>query len=262
MKAKKIVTAEILSNREIAKGIMELKLEAPEVASSAKPGQFVNVYTGDSALLLPRPISICDAEGSVLTLVYAVVGKGTQWFSECCTGQQLQVSTPLGNGYDLSVVKAGDTALLIGGGIGVCPLVKLAKVLTAKGVAVRAAMGFRDEPFLVEEMKAIGAEVAVATDSGRVGYRGTALAAAMDADMDCEHWFSCGPKVMLKFVAEEAKRRVRDAQISIEERMGCGYGACVGCVVDIRIEGQEEPVRKKVCKDGPVFRGSEVIFHE
>jgi len=262
MEAKKIIAAEILSNRPIAKNIMEMKLSAPEAASLAKPGQFVNVYTRDSALLLPRPISICDAEGDVLTLVYAVVGKGTKWFADCCAGQTLRISTPLGNGFDLSVVGKGDEALLIGGGIGVCPLIQMAKALAAKGVKVKAAMGFRDEPFLIEEMKSTGAEVAVATDSGRTGYRGTALAAAMDAGMDCEHWFSCGPKVMLKFVAKEAAGRGRDAQISMEERMGCGYGACVGCAVDILEPGQKEPVRKKVCKDGPVFRGSEVVFDE
>ncbi|MBO4991031.1 MAG: dihydroorotate dehydrogenase electron transfer subunit [Firmicutes bacterium] len=262
MEAKKIVTAEILSNRPIAKGIMELKLLAPESASQAKPGQFVNVYTGDSSLLLPRPISICDADDTTLTLIYAVVGKGTAWFADCCVGQELRVSTPLGNGFDVSVVREGDTALLIGGGIGSCPLLKLGKVLKEKGVKLNVAIGFRDEPFLEEEFRALGANVVVATDSGRVGYHGTALAAAMDAGMDCEHWFTCGPKIMLKFVAKEAMARGRDAQVSMEERMGCGYGACVGCVVDVLERGAEAPVRKKVCKDGPVFLGSEVFFDE
>lgn len=262
IEAKKIIPAEILSNRPIADNIMELKLLAPEVASAAKPGQFVNVYTKDSSLLLPRPISICDTKGEILTLVYAVVGKGTRWFADCCAGDRLRISTPLGNGFDVSGLREGDEALLIGGGIGVCPLIRLAKVLAEKGVRVKAAMGFRDEPFLVEEMKATGAEVVVATDSGRVGYQGTALAAAMEAGLDRKQWFSCGPKVMLKFVAREGAARGRKVQISMEERMGCGYGACVGCVVDVLTPEKAEPVRKKVCKDGPVFWGSEVVFDE
>ncbi|MBQ4576134.1 MAG: dihydroorotate dehydrogenase electron transfer subunit, partial [Firmicutes bacterium] len=211
MEAKKIVKAEILSNRSIAANIMEMKLQVPEVASLAKPGQFVNVYTDDAALLLPRPISICDADDQVLTLIYAIVGKGSKWMSECVVGQEIRVSTPMGNGFDLSGVKEGDTALLIGGGIGSCPLLKTAKILKDKGVKLNVAIGFRDEPFLEEEFKALGANVVVATDSGRVGYHGTALAAAMDSGMDCDNWFTCGPKIMLKFVAKEAMARGKDA---------------------------------------------------
>ena len=201
MEAKKIVKAEILSNRPIATNIMEMKMQVPEVASLAKPGQFVNVYTDDPSLLLPRPISICDADDNVLTLIYAIVGKGSKWMSECTVGQEIRVSTPMGNGFDLSQIKEGDTALLIGGGIGSCPLLKTAKILKDKGVKLNVAIGFRDEPFLEEEFKALGANVIVATDSGRVGYHGTALAAAMENGMDCEHWLTCGPKIMLKFVA-------------------------------------------------------------
>ena len=129
MEAKKIVKAEILSNRPIATNIMEMKMQVPEVASLAKPGQFVNVYTDDPSLLLPRPISICDADENVLTLIYAIVGKGSKWMSECTVGQEIRVSTPMGNGFDLSQIKEGDTALLIGGGIGSCPLLKTAKIL-------------------------------------------------------------------------------------------------------------------------------------
>ena len=262
MEAKKIVKAKILSNRAIATNIMEMKLEVPEVSSLAKPGQFVNVYIDDKSLILPRPISICDADDEVLTLIYAIVGKGSLWMSQCVVGQEIRVSTPMGNGFDLSGLKEGDTALLIGGGIGSCPMLKTPKVLKEKGVKLNVAIGFRDEPFLEEEFKALGANVIVATDSGRVGYHGTALAAAMDNGMDCDHWFTCGPKIMLKFVAIEAMARGKDAQVSMEERMGCGYGACVGCVVDILEKGAEAPVRKKVCKDGPVFLGSEVFFDE
>ena len=262
MEAKKIVKAEIMENRPIATNIMQMRLQVPEVASLAQPGQFVNVYTDDAALLLPRPISICDADDQVLTLIYAIVGKGSKWMSEGVVGQEIRVSTPMGNGFDLSGVKEGDTALLIGGGIGSCPLLKTAKILKDKGVKLNVAIGFRDEPFLEEEFKALGANVVVATDSGRVGYHGTALAAAMDSGMDCDNWFTCGPKIMLKFVAKEAMARGKDAQVSMEERMGCGYGACVGCVVDILEKGAEAPVRKKVCKDGPVFLGSEVFFDE
>ena len=262
MEAKKIVKAEIMENRPIATNIMQMRLQVPEVASLAQPGQFVNVYTDDAALLLPRPISICDADDQVLTLIYAIVGKGSKWMSECVVGQEIRVSTPMGNGFDLSGVKEGDTALLIGGGIGSCPLLKTAKILKDKGVKLNVAIGFRDEPFLEEEFKALGANVVVATDSGRVGYHGTALAAAMDSGMDCDNWFTCGPKIMLKFVAKEAMARGKDAQVSMEERMGRGYGACVGCVVDILEKGAEAPVRKKVCKDGPVFLGSEVFFDE
>jgi len=216
MEAKKIVKAEIIENRPIATNIMQMRLQVPEVASLAQPGQFVNVYTDDAALLLPRPISICDADDQVLTLIYAIVGKGSKWMSECTVGQEIRVSTPMGNGFDLSNVKEGDTALLIGGGIGSCPLLKTAKILKDKGVKLNVAIGFRDEPFLEEEFKALGANVVVATDSGRVGYHGTALAAAMDNGMDCDNWFTCGPKIMLKFVAKEAMARGKDAQVSME----------------------------------------------
>ncbi len=262
MEEKKIMTAEILRQELLAKGVMKLVLCAPEAARAARAGQFVNVYTEDSALLLPRPISICDAEGDRLMLVYGIVGRGTQWFSKRCADEHLRISTPLGNGYDLSDIKPGDSALLFGGGIGVPPMVKLAKTLTAMGVSVRAAAGFRDESFLLEELSAAGAQTLCATDSGREGYRGTALSAAEDVGWSGDHWFACGPKPMLAAVAKAALACGKDAQVSMEERMGCGYGACVGCTVDVKPQDAMQPVRKKVCKDGPVFLGSEVFFDE
>lgn len=259
---KQILNGTVLGNEEIAAGVFQMTVESVDGAPLAKAGQFVNLYTKDSALLLPRPISICFSDGAELTLVYGVVGKGTSEFSSYERGDIIRHSMPLGNGYDLEAVKPGQKALLLGGGIGVPPMLKLCYDLVEKGVEVTAVVGFKDEPFLVKPLLKAGADLYVATDSGAVGFKGTVLDVVRQEELEADAYFACGPRVMLRAAAEHALEKGKDIQLSMEERMGCGYGACVGCVCDVREGngGQETVVRKKVCKDGPVFWGSEVVW--
>lgn len=260
MKEKKIVTGEIIKNEALADGIFRMEIQASEVALSAKAGQFVNVYTNNASMLLPRPISVCRAELETLTLVYGVVGKGTEELSSYREGQALRLSSAMGNGYDLSRVSRGQTVLAVGGGIGVPPMLQLALAARKLGAKVIAVTGFKDQPFLISELELAGAEAYVATDSGAEGFQGTVLELIREKGLQADHWFACGPKVMLRALSEYVLQQGQDVQVSMEERMGCGYGACVGCVCDIRELETGAAVRKKVCKDGPVFWGSEVVW--
>ncbi len=269
MDKKRILTGIVLENDEIAAGVYKMTVESVDGAPLAKPGQFVNVYTKDASLLLPRPISICFSDGAELTLVYGVVGKGTEEFSTYKRGDEVRHSMPQGNGYDLDAVKPGQKAMLLGGGIGVPPLLSLCYELTAREISVTAVIGFKDEPFLIKPLLKAGADLYVATDSGAVGFKGTVLDVLKNENLKGDAYFACGPRVMLKAVTEHVLAEGRDIQVSMEERMGCGYGACVGCVCDIREKsgagpasaaGGETIVKKKVCKDGPVFWGSEVVW--
>lgn len=278
MEQKRILTGIVLGNEEIAAGVYRMTIESVDGAPLAKSGQFVNLYTKNPALLLPRPISVCFSDGAELTLVYGVVGQGTAEFASYEKGETIRHSMPLGNGYDLEVLTKGQKAMLLGGGIGVPPLLSLCCDLTAKGVAVTVVVGFREEPFLVKPLLKAGADLYVATDSGAVGFRGTVLDVVRNEGLTADAYFACGPKVMLKAVTEHVLAEGKDIQVSMEERMGCGYGACVGCVCNIRekstdtgmesgcsaagrtAEEGERIASKKVCKDGPVFWGSEVVW--
>lgn len=276
---KEILSGVILENKEIAGRVFRMVLRSPAGAPPARAGQFVNLYTNNAALLLPRPVSICDSDGETLTLVYGVVGKGTAEFSACKAGDVLRHSMPLGNGYRLEAARAGDSALLLGGGIGVPPLLKLCRELRSRGVRVTAVVGFKDEPFLTEELREAGAGLYVATDSGAAGRKGTVLDVVKQESLAADAYFACGPRPMLRAVCDYVLSCGKDIQLSMEERMGCGYGACVGCVCSVRekTDGRgekqngcsekqnscgavERVVRKKVCKDGPVFMGSEVVW--
>ncbi len=211
------------------------------------PGQFVNIKL--DGLYLRRPISVCDCEGDTLTLVYKVVGKGTEQMSRMEKGQ-LDVLTGLGNGYDTSV--SGDNVLLIGGGVGVPPLYMLAKRLIAEGKCVSVILGFntKDEIFLEKEFKALGADVTVTTVDGSYGIKGFVTNA-----MDCDYtyFYTCGPEPMLKAVYNTSKT---EGQFSFEERMGCGFGACMGCSCKT-VTGY-----KRICKDGPVLRKEEILWQK
>lgn len=258
MEKKQILTGVVLKNEEIAAGVYQMTVESVEAAPLAKAGQFVNVYTKSAALLLPRPISICFSEAAELTLVYGVVGRGTEEFASYQKGDTLRHSMPLGKGYDLDSVKPGQRAILLGGGIGVPPLLKLCYDLTERNVEVIAVAGFKNEPFLIKPLLKAGADLYVATDSGAVGFKGSVLDVVRQEGLEGDAYFACGPKVMLRAASEFVLAAGKDIQVSMEERMGCGYGACVGCVCDVT--EQNGIVRKKVCKDGPVFWGSEVAW--
>ena len=209
-------------------------------------GQFVNILL--EGLYLRRPISVCDCQGDTLTLVYKVVGKGTAQMSAMQAGQTLDVLTGLGNGYDIS--KAGDHPLLLGGGVGVPPLYMLARRLREQGKSVSVILGFNsaDEVFYEQEFKALGCDVTVTTADGSHGVKGfvtDALPAAYS------YFYTCGPEPMLKAVYRATNT---SGQFSFEERMGCGFGACMGCSCKV-ITGY-----KRICKDGPVLEKEEILW--
>ena len=209
-------------------------------------GQFVNILL--DGLYLRRPISVCDCQGGKLTLVYKVVGKGTAQMAAMTAGQTLDVLTGLGNGYDIA--KAGDHPLLLGGGVGVPPLYMLARLLREQGKAVSVVLGFNtaDEVFYEQEFKALGCDVTVATADGSHGVKGF-VTDALPADYS--YFYTCGPEPMLKAVY---RATTTSGQFSFEERMGCGFGACMGCSCKV-ITGY-----KRICKDGPVLEKEEILW--
>ena len=210
-------------------------------------GQFVNILL--DGLYLRRPISVCDCEGDTLTLVYKVVGKGTEQMSGMASGECLDILTGLGNGYDLS--KSGDAPLRLGGGVGVPPMYMLCKKLIAEGKRVSVILGFNkaDEVFYEEEFRALGADVTVCTADGSYGTKGF-VTAPME-EMDYSYFYTCGPEPMLKAIYKTAKT---SGQFSFEERMGCGFGACMGCSCKT-VTGY-----KRICKDGPVLEKEEILW--
>ena len=211
-------------------------------------GQFVNVQL--SGKFLRRPISVCDVNGDELTLVYKVVGKGTKQMSEMKPGDTVDVLSGLGNGYDLT--KAGEQVLLLGGGVGVPPLYLLAKRLLKAGKTVSVVLGFNkaDEIFFEDEFKALGANVTVATADGSYGVKGFVTDALPE---NYDYFYTCGPEPMLKAVYKATKT---SGQFSFEERMGCGFGACMGCSCKT-ITGY-----KRICKDGPVLEKEEILWEK
>ena len=210
-------------------------------------GQFVNIRL--DGLYLRRPISVCDCEGDLLTLIYKVVGKGTEQMSEMAEGESLDLLTGLGNGYDLT--KSGDAPLLIGGGVGVPPMYMLCRELIREGKKPTVILGFKkaDEVFYKNEFEALGARVLVATADGSMGIKGF-VTNAMDG-LDYSYFYTCGPEPMLRAVY---KASATSGQFSFEERMGCGFVACMGCSCKT-ITGY-----KRICKEGPVLEKEEILF--
>ncbi|MBO5560565.1 MAG: dihydroorotate dehydrogenase electron transfer subunit [Firmicutes bacterium] len=254
---KKTETAKVVSNKRITDGIFDLTLECPQLSVMAKAGQFIELYPDNGANLLSRPISICEAGENTLRLVFQVVGKGTDIFSKLETGSGVRVLGTCGNGYELK----NGSALLVGGGIGVPPLYETAKQLIKKGIDVTVVLGFRSGCFLNDEFEKLGAKVYIATDDGSVGFKGNVVDLIKAKGLKADNVYSCGPKIMLKFLALYCEEQGMDVQVSMEERMACGIGACVGCVVKIKDEAAEDGwTYKKVCKDGPVFDSKAVIW--
>ena len=243
----KDIIFEITSTRQLTDTVFEMKLSGD--ISGIKCGQFVNILI--DGLYLRRPISVCDISGDTLTLVYKVVGKGTQKMSQMPVGTKLDILTQLGNGYNLS--KSGETPLLIGGGVGVPPMYLCAKRLIDGGKSVSVVLGFntKDEIFYEEEFKKLGAKVFVTTVDGSYGVKGFVTDAMKD--IDYSYFYTCGPEPMLKAVYNSSKT---DGQFSFEERMGCGFGACMGCSCKT-LYGN-----KRICKDGPVLEKGEIIWEK
>ena len=238
---------EIVENTPLTDSVYKMTLQGDTSAITA-PGQFVNIQL--DGLFLRRPISVCDVQTDKLTILYKVVGKGTQQMSKMRTGQ-LDVLTGLGNGYDLS--KAGDMPVLIGGGVGVPPMYLLCKKLLKLGKAVTVILGFniKNEIFYEEEFRALGASVIVTTVDGSYGVKGFVTDALKN--LQYSYFYACGPEPMLKAVY---KTSVTSGQMSFEKRMGCGFGACMGCSCKT-ITGY-----KRICKEGPVMEKEEILWED
>lgn len=237
----------IKENKPLTKDIVKMVLEG-DTADITKPGQFVNIKL--DGLYLRRPISVCDCEKDKLTLIYKVVGKGTEQMRDMKNGE-LDILSSLGNGYDTSL--SGEKPLLIGGGVGVPPLYMLAKELRSEGKDVSVILGFNtaDEIFYEEEFKELGCKVCVTTVDGSYGTKG--FVTEVMKDIDYTHFFTCGPEPMLKAVWKESKT---SGQLSFEERMGCGFGACMGCSCKT-LTGF-----KRICKDGPIMMKEEILWKD
>ena len=235
---------EIKSNVALTATVYKMVLTG-DTSAITGPGQFVNIQL--DGFYLRRPISVNDCVGNELTLIYKVVGKGTEAMSAMVQGQKLDILTGLGNGYDLTL--AGDKPVLLGGGVGVPPMYNLAKKLIALGKEVKVILGFNtsSEIFYEAEFKALGCDVTVTTVDGSYGVKGFVTDALPE---NYTYFYTCGPEPMLKAVYRATKT---SGQMSFEERMGCGFGACMGCTIQTR-SGY-----KRVCKDGPVFFREEVF---
>lgn len=236
----------ILSNRRIAKNVFEMKLSG-DTSAMILPGQFVNIkIDGD---FLRRPISVCDYDENTFTIIYKVVGKGTNQMSAMQSGAWLDILTGLGNGFNPEV--CGDNPVLVGGGVGVPPLYKLAKELIAENKKVSVIMGFNaaDEIFYKEDFEALGANIYIATADGSCGTKG--FVTDVLKDLDYSYIYTCGPEPMLKAIYNIAKT---SGQFSFEERMGCGFGVCMGCSCKTKYGN------KRICADGPVLEKEEIIW--
>lgn len=249
-------TAVILEQREISEQIYSLWLHADDIVREARPGQFVSVYCRDESRLLPRPISICelDKESGRLRLVYRAVGAGTQEFSSYGPGETLELVGPLGNGFPLD--KGYEKPLLIGGGIGVPPMVELAKWLPGDKTIVS---GYRNGALFLKEELSRNAALYVATEDGSAGTKGNVLDAVRENRIEADAIFACGPAPMLRALKAYAAEQGIDCYLSLEERMACGIGACLACVCTSKdVDAHTNVKNKRICKDGPVFAAEEI----
>ncbi len=274
--------AKVLECDRIGNDIFSLKLAAEQIAAAAKPGQFVSVYANDSARLLPRPISVCeaDARSGVLRLVFRIAGAGTREFSRLEEGEHVMLVGPLGNGFPLERAEA-KRVFLIGGGIGIPPMLELATRLTSavgegaaedqnaraaggpaaadqaeRAVDVKAVLGYRDERFLLEDFPC---ETVVATEDGSFGTRGTVLDAIRAHGLKADVIYACGPIPMLRALKQYAAESGTECWLSMEEKMACGIGACLSCVCrSTEIDEHSQVKNKRVCTEGPVFLSTEI----
>lgn len=264
---KRKVAGQVISNEEIAPDIFSMWIET-DLASDAGPGQFVGVFPTKESTILPRPISICEVneEKTALRLVYRTVGKGTTEFSHYKAGRRVYLLGILGNGYNIEEAE-GKHAVLMAGGIGVPPIVELAKRLSgryeepSKPVAERVSIviGYRDsKTFLLEELQQYG-DVYVATEDGSIGTKGNVIDAISANKLNPDIIYSCGPMPMLRAIKQAAETMNIPAYISLEERMACGVGACLGCVCKTKdVDHHSHVNNARICTDGPVFEAKEV----
>ncbi|MCQ2476419.1 MAG: dihydroorotate dehydrogenase electron transfer subunit [Clostridia bacterium] len=238
----------VKENRKLTSDVMLMRLSG-DTSHITAAGQFVNVKL--DGFYLRRPISVCDVEEGILTVIYKNVGKGTDYMAALTPGAELDLLTGLGNGYDLSV--SGNSPVVIGGGVGVPPMYNLAKRLISQGKEVTAILGFnkKDEIFFENEFKALGCKTVITTVDGSYGVKGFVTDALRD--MDYSYFYTCGPEPMLKAVYRAAST---SGQFSFERRMGCGFGACMGCSCKT-ITGN-----KRICKEGPVLVKEDILWEE
>ncbi len=241
---------EIIENTHLTDTVMRMVLRG-DITDITAPGQFINIQL--AGLYLRRPISVCDVSeaDSTVTIIYKVVGRGTEQMEKMQAGEKLDILTGLGNGYDISV--SGDKPLLVGGGVGVPPMYMLAKELIAAGKQVTVVLGFNtaSEVFYEDEFAALGAKVYVTTVDGSKGIKGFVTDALKDVEYT--YFYTCGPEPMLKALYNST---TTSGQLSFEERMGCGFGACMGCSCKT-LYGN-----KRICKDGPVLVKEEIIWQK
>ncbi len=255
-KCQALVTSQVM----ISEGIYSMWLKFPEdcnVAAKAVPGQFISMYCNEGSRLLPRPISICEicSEERMLRVVYRVAGQGTAEFAQMNAGDTLPVVGPLGNGFTLKQ----ETAILIGGGIGIPPMLQLARSLSKQGCKVNVVLGYRDQDLFLKEEFTSYAQVYVSTEDGSVGTKGNVIDAIREQGVEGGCIYSCGPIPMLRGVKAYANEKGIQAQISMEEKMACGIGACLACVCQSKEKDHHSNVNnKRVCKDGPVFDANEI----
>lgn len=255
---KKKSTALITGQIMLSEGIYSMWLKFPkeaDVAAAAVPGQFISLYCRDGSRILPRPISICeiDAKESMLRVVYRIAGKGTEEFARKNAGDTIEVVGPLGNGFTRKEGKS----ILIGGGIGIPPMLALAQSLQGE---ISVVLGYRDGNLFLKEAFAPYADVYVATEDGSAGTKGNVIDAVKENHLTADYIYACGPLPMLRGVKAFAEENNIAAQISMEEKMACGIGACLGCVCQSKdIDEHSNVKNKRVCKDGPVFDAS-VLF--
>lgn len=236
----------VKDNKILTESVYEMKLSG-DISAVKNPGQFVNISI--DGCYLRRPVSVCDVDGDTLTLIYKVVGKGTERLSKYAAGEKIDTLVGLGNGYDLSL--SGEKPLLIGGGVGVPPMYLLAKKLVKKGVKPTVILGFntKSEIFYENEFKTLGATVYVTTADGSYGKKG--FVTDIMKDLDYTYFYTCGPMPMFKAIEKIAKG---SGEFSFEERMGCGFGACMGCSCKTKYGN------KRICKDGPVLKREEIVW--
>lgn len=266
--AKIKMTAAIIRQDSLADGIFDMRIKAPQIAAEAIPGQFVSLYSKDGSRMLPRPISLCgiDREKGELRLVYRVAGAGTKEFSGLKAGDAIEVMGPLGNGF---TIKPDSRVLLVGGGIGIPPMLELAKAISREHAAaqngnpagglVQSILGYRDSHlFLKEEFEAYG-PVHVATEDGSRGTKGNVLDAICRKGLQADIIYACGPTPMLRALKAYGAEHGIQCWLSLEEKMACGVGACLACVCgSTEVDSHSQVHNKRVCKDGPVFLAEEI----
>ena len=246
----------VIGNIQLTDDIFDLTIKTKDIAKAVIPGQFINLYSSDESRLLPRPISVCEATGDTVRLVYRVVGEGTKEFSTLKSGYEIFVTGPVGNGYDVAFINDNfKSAVLFGGGAGIPPMIELAKRLT---IETNVFLGYRDVLFLNEDFPE-SATVHIATEDGSCGTKGNVMDALAQSKITPEIICACGPMPMLRAIKKYAQENNIKAYFSLEERMACGVGACLGCVCKtVKTDEHSKVENARVCVDGPVFDAEEV----